>query len=430
MAQLLAAGHPVDLYDKNGVPPVMYAAAMNIPDAVMMLIRHGADICPRKETFTVLGLVALRGNWDLVWQIVDFAAEAYIDLIPVLFRRLLVELYFFKEACYAAHDSGGQNGCINFWSRIISKLGSPNFSFDTGTTLMHMTPDSKSARALIDLGFDKFNQEEGDLLVHIASLHDPSLFQFAIANGGDVHVRNDWGSEIVDMLLYDLLECNWKVFPTIWETLQFLVDRGAPTLSLGGFGCNFSAADCMQGPTWEAEQSNMRLLAWLEMLENKRPVEEAKEVSLVALRQMSFNEAGLHHIVCYKLGPGIDNDRFWDITEQIKIDELNRAMEKLAEKSYSELKMEVMVRLRCQGRKRNIELWPGPRIGPRLRQSLRKSRVEELNELLKVIRVSVFHSYAFQAMHSNRIIIDLGTSQDSRAIFKLLGWHCPEEIGF
>ncbi|KAF5681876.1 hypothetical protein FCIRC_5305 [Fusarium circinatum] len=347
MAQLLAAGHPVDLCDKNGVPRVMYAAAMNIPDAVMMLIRHGADICPRKKDLNILGLIVKGGNWDLIWQILDLAAEMDPDLIPELFRSFLFSLHNKEyEACYAAHGPGGQDGCINFWSRVISKLGSPNFTFDDGTTLMHMTTDSKSARALIDLGFENFTQEQGDLLEHIASLHDPSLLQFAIANGGDVHVRNFWGGLIVDALLYDLVACNWKDFPTIWKTLQVLVDKEVSILSPHGHVRNFTAADCTQSLRWELDRSNIWLLAWLEMLENKRTVEKAKEVSLAALREMSLDEAGLHHKHCaickYDLGPDIDNDRFWDITEEIKIDELNRAMEVLAEKTYPELKMEVM----------------------------------------------------------------------------------------
>ncbi|KAF5600496.1 hypothetical protein FPANT_2347 [Fusarium pseudoanthophilum] len=287
MAQLLAAGHPVDLCDKNGVTPVMYAAAMNIPDAVMMLIRNGADFFGHREkAFTVLGLIASKGNWDLIWQIVDFAGE-------------------------------------------------------------------------MDPGFDKFNQEEGYLLQHIASLHDPSLLQFALANGSDVHLGNDWGSVILDMLLYNLLTANWQNFPTIWETLQFLVDKDVPILSPDDSACNFSGADCMRGPIWELDMSNIWLLAWLEMLENKRSIETAKEVSLAVHRQMSFDEAGLHHIHCNYCNPDLGNDRFWDITEQIKIDELNRATEELAGKAYPELKIEVMTSEHPRIPKPFLSSWDG-----------------------------------------------------------------------
>ncbi|KAF6517262.1 hypothetical protein HZS61_002823 [Fusarium oxysporum f. sp. conglutinans] len=191
----------------------------------------------------------MRGNWDLIWQIVDFAAASYPRLVPELFGSLLPHLVSDDaERCYAAHDSSGLKGCIKFWSRVISTLGSPNFYFNDGTTLMHMTDDSRSARALIELGFSEFKQEDGALLEHLGSLHDLSLFRFAVANGGDEHLHNDWG----------------------WDILSAVLD-GLTTHS------------------------------------------------------------------------HTDNDRFWDIPEQISIEESNQEMEVLAAKAYSELKIEVML---------------------------------------------------------------------------------------
>ncbi|KAF5985966.1 hypothetical protein FCOIX_1771 [Fusarium coicis] len=299
MAQLLAAGHPVDLGDKNGITPLMYAASMNVPDAVMMLIKNGASLlCHRETSLDVLSLIARRGNWDLIWQIVDFAAVSYPSLVPELFTNLLDDLGPGDlRRCYAAHDPSGLKGCIKFWSRVISKLGSPNFYFNDGMTLMHMTNDARSARALIDLGFTEFKQKDGALLEHLVSLRDLSLFRFAVGNGGDEHLHNDWG----------------------WDILN---------VALGGLATE-SPSDT-------------------------------------------------------------DNDRFWDISEQIRTEELNQEMEVLAAKTYPELKIEAMVRLRCQWRKRYMELWPAPRVAPRLRGILPNKRVEDVHELLNVIRTSEY----------------------------------------
>ncbi|KAH7480977.1 hypothetical protein FOMA001_g7725 [Fusarium oxysporum f. sp. matthiolae] len=109
-----------------------------------MLVENGANLFITGENdFTVLDLVGMRGNWDLIWQIVDFAAASYPGLVPELFGSLLPLLEpADAERCYAAHDSSGLKGCIKFWSRVISTLGSPNFYFNDGTTLMHMTDDS------------------------------------------------------------------------------------------------------------------------------------------------------------------------------------------------------------------------------------------------------------------------------------------------
>ncbi|EMT70602.1 hypothetical protein FOC4_g10009067 [Fusarium odoratissimum] len=322
VAQLLAAGHPVDLSDKNGITPLMYAASMNVPETVMMLVENGAKLFITGENdVTVLDLVAMRGNWDLIRQIVDFAAASYPGLVPKLFGSLLPLLEPANdERCYAAHDSSGLKGCIKFWSRVISTLGSPNFYFNDGTTLMHMPVDSRSARALIELGFTEFKQEDGALLEHLGSLHDLSLFRFAVANGGDEHLHNDWG----------------------WDILSAVLD-GLTTHS------------------------------------------------------------------------HTDNDRFWDIPEQISIEETNQEMEVLAAKAYSELKIEVMVRLRRIWRKEYAKQWPGPRLTPRFRRNVQNNSARSLNGLLKEIRVSLMPLNLHKAIHSDGIT-DLKTTKDSRKL--------------
>ncbi|EXL79098.1 hypothetical protein FOPG_06858 [Fusarium oxysporum f. sp. conglutinans race 2 54008] len=378
VAQLLAAGHPVDLSDKNGITPLMYAASMNVPETVMMLVENGAKLFITGENdFTVLNLVAMRGNWDLIWQIVDFAAASYPRLVPELFGSLLPHLVSDDaERCYAAHDSSGLKGCIKFWSRVISTLGSPNFYFNDGTTLMHMTDDSRSARALIELGFSEFKQEDGALLEHLGSLHDLSLFRFAVANGGDEHLHNDWGWDILSAVLDGLTTHSRKDLPEVLGILQFLLDRGVQVLSRDGCVCNCSAGGCMPGLCSLPIESNLRLFAWLEILEKKRNVEEAKEFLLALLRQMCFDQADT------------DNDRFWDIPEQISIEESNQEMEVLAAKAYSELKIEVMVRLRRIWRKEYAGKWPGPRLAPRFRRNVQNNSERSLNGLLEEIRTS------------------------------------------
>ncbi|KAF5648296.1 hypothetical protein F25303_5020 [Fusarium sp. NRRL 25303] len=225
---------------------------MNIPDTAMMLVENGANLFSTlRNGFPIICTVAARQNWTLVWRIIDFASASHPDLTPRLIRDLLE--WDFEETYRVAH---GQHDSIHFWSRVISKLGSPNFSFQDGKTLMHMTHGVRSARALIKLGFTKFKQTKGDLLEHIASLHDLPLFRFAITNGGDAHLHKHWGWRILGLLLRDLARIS-----------------------------------------------------------------------------------------------DVDNDRFWDIPEQISIDELKKEMEDLATKAYPELKIEVMARLRGMWRK-------------------------------------------------------------------------------
>ncbi|RKL47364.1 hypothetical protein BFJ72_g2355 [Fusarium proliferatum] len=304
VAQLLAAGHQVDQSDKYGRTPLLYAAAMNIPDTAMVLVENGANLFSTLNTgVPIICIVAARQNWTLVWRIIDFAAASHPDLTPHLIKDLLK--WNLEEEYCVAH---GQHDLIDFWSRVISKLGSPNFSFQDGKTLMHMTHGVRSARALIKLGFTKFKQTKGDLLEHIASLHDLPLFRFAITNGGDAHLHKVWGWRILDMLLRDLARNH--IYDTECHS-DFVSD--------------------------------------------------------------------------------VDNDRFWDIAEQISIDELKKEMEDLATKAYSELKIEIMARLRGLWRKECAEEVP-PKLSRSLIQRVSRHQANDLKELLKVIRVSSYPS--------------------------------------
>ncbi|KAG5748201.1 hypothetical protein H9Q72_014129 [Fusarium xylarioides] len=432
MAQLLAAGHPVDLGDKNGITPLMYAASMNVPNAVMMLVKNGASLlCHRETNFDVLSLIARRGNWDLIWQIVDFASVSYPARVPELFANLLDNLGpRGLRRCYAAHDPSGLKGCIKFWSRVISKLGSPNFYFNDGRTLMHMTNDSRSARALIDLGFTEFKQEDGALLEHLVSLRDLSLFRFAVGNGDDEHLHNDWGWDILNAALGSLATESRQDLPDVLETLQFLLDRGVQVASRDECVCNCSASGCIPGLCSLPIKSTLRLFAWLEILEKKREVEEAKKVSLALLRQMCFDQAGLHHtcsIVCNSdIISDTDNDRFWDIPEQISIEKLNQEMEVLAAKAYSELKIEAMIRLRCIWKKEYPEQRLGPQVALGPRRNIQDFNTGKLNGLLEEIRVGLLLLNLYKAIYSDGIT-DLKTAPDSRTAVKLLGMHSSEE---
>ncbi|KAJ4034475.1 hypothetical protein NW758_010929 [Fusarium oxysporum] len=390
VAQLLAAGHHVDQSDKYGGTPLLYAAAMNIPDTAMMLVENGANLLSTlSNCYPIICIVAGRQNWTLVWRIIDFAAASHPYLVPQLIKGLLA--WTPEEGYHAAHHSKDQDGCVDFWSRVISKLGSPNFSFQDGKTLMHMTRGVRSARALIKLGFTKFKQRNGDLLEHIASLHDPLLFRFAVANGGDAHLHSSWGWHILDMLLRDLARSNWDDLPKVLEILQGLLDNGVQVSSRDEWVCNCLTGGCVPGSKWLLIRPNLRLFAWLGILERQRNMQEARNVSLALLRRMSFDQADLHHtydtISHSDLVSDVDNNRFWDISEQISIDELKREMEDLAAKAYSELKIEVMVRLRGRWRKACAAQRP-PKLARSLIQVLLRDRANDLKELLKVIRTS------------------------------------------
>ncbi|KAF5564941.1 hypothetical protein FNAPI_1909 [Fusarium napiforme] len=388
VAQLLAAGHPVDLSDENGTTPLIYAAAVNMPDSVMILAKNGA-----KLLFPLTGHTIFHNtiwpDWNLVWQIIDFASASHPDLIPQLIKDLLLHSYVtIDEEFYSAYASD-----IGFWSRIISTLGSANFTFDDGTTLMHMTRDSQSARALIKLGFGEFNQNTTDLLQHLASLHDSFLFQIAFANGGDALLQNGWGWDVADRLLHELIRYGWKGVPEILKTLQLILDKRSqfPPRHDRDRVCVCIRRDRGRVAGWHWL---LKAFAWLEILERYGMIARAKQVSLTLLRQMYFHQAGLHHTFCIicnsDLVDDTDNDRFWDISEQTSIDSLNREIIDLSTKPYPILKLEVMVYVRRVWKKEYAKQWPGPRLSPSWRSLIRREREGGLKKLLQVIRTSKY----------------------------------------
>jgi hypothetical protein len=131
VAYLLNAGHEIDPLDNRGNTPLVYAAVMNIPDTTIQLKEHGARfiISVDDGPISLVETLLRRGGWDLFWKTIDLAEATQLTR---LLLRCAVH-YYADGACYLAHERDDvRNGCLNFWSKVISILGSPNILFDSG----------------------------------------------------------------------------------------------------------------------------------------------------------------------------------------------------------------------------------------------------------------------------------------------------------
>ncbi|KAG8353772.1 hypothetical protein FVEN_g12924 [Fusarium venenatum] len=76
-------------------------------------------------------------------------------------------------------------------------------------------------------------------------------------------------------------------------------------------------------------------------------VTEAKSVRLSYLRKAHFYELGLHHtdVACSACGYdfNVEDDRSWDISEQIKLDDLDSQMRIISGRDYYDLKLDAMI---------------------------------------------------------------------------------------
>ncbi|TAQ83912.1 hypothetical protein B7494_g7757 [Chlorociboria aeruginascens] len=70
---ILDAGCDPNISDKNGVTALMYAATMNRPLALSILIKRGADLLRRDnlEGYDFVMYAAERNNWFIIWHAVD-----------------------------------------------------------------------------------------------------------------------------------------------------------------------------------------------------------------------------------------------------------------------------------------------------------------------------------------------------------------------
>ncbi|KAJ3517500.1 hypothetical protein NM208_g14693 [Fusarium decemcellulare] len=372
LTALLAAGHDVDTRDKYGATALMYAAAMGLPEAMSILIEHSANLFIRDSLddrgYNFVTYAAIRNHWPLLWQAIDLITIKDSSLVP----RILPGIFIAKDfECYLPYGPNDvKEGYFKFWFKVISKLGNPNVHFDDGRTLMHVVDHSELARLIIMLGFTEFNQRNASgehSLFAVARFLDPSLFRLFIDKGADINMQNNKGRsvlhELTDILhgtmprrskepLDILYSSMTRQYKGLLETLDLLLDSGASVAATDHCSSHCSLGGCMPGSntTLEVEaflgimlSNPFWIFEWLMMLEERELFVEAKDCALSIFRRTYFKEAGLQYRCCQSME--FEEERFWDIREKIKVDELNTQMLEWGAKEYEEVKLGLMVHL-------------------------------------------------------------------------------------
>ncbi|RAO70065.1 uncharacterized protein BHQ10_006077 [Talaromyces amestolkiae] len=67
---ILDAGHDMDVTDRWGITPLMYAAAMGVSDVVQLLISKGANITTRATAYEMdfMYYASVRDQWDIIFE--------------------------------------------------------------------------------------------------------------------------------------------------------------------------------------------------------------------------------------------------------------------------------------------------------------------------------------------------------------------------
>ncbi|KAJ4247177.1 hypothetical protein NW762_013316 [Fusarium torreyae] len=359
MSALLVGGHNVDAQDKNGMTPLMYAAAMGLQEPVAILMSHGSNLFMKDsipdQNYDFIRCAAAQQHWDLVWFSLNWVAMNEPCLLPRLSPSILAET---GNICYSHHDSKSiPNGFIKFWSKLIPMLGDLNTLFDDGSTILHAIDQPDIARGLVNLGFNRFNQkdEAGEHpLFRIAQFRNSSLFQLFVEKGSDVNLRNNLGRTVLHDLVDGLSTMGSYQVKGLLEIMNILLDSGGAAAVQDNCTCECSSGGCMPGLHARFEifrfggmmiNNGLWVFEWLHMLEEREGLLDAKDFALSILRKAYFEEAGLQHTCCQSDDATRDENMFWDIPKQLRFDELNERINYWGKKGYEEVKLQLMVHL-------------------------------------------------------------------------------------
>jgi len=352
---LLDAGHDINVRDKNGITPLMYAAAINRPIAVSILIRRGADLFMHDylENYDFITYAAVRNHWFLIWNAVGVIESRDPTLLLSAFSRIISvpRPPLFLE--------GGKIWTKLFMMSILSKLRNFNVLFEDGRTMMHVVDLPQYAHLLTEHGFTVLNEQdkEGEhSLFAVTKFLDVELAQRLIEKGANINLKNHKGHSVLSQVLEELNAPREKE-KKILEYLDMLLKNGADVVSTDNCSCACTSGGCLpisglafklhalfesriNNPCWVFE--------WLCLLEDRGKLLEAKTNALSVLRRAKFDQTNLVHTCCYFGASGdhpLSGDRFWDISSVIKLDQLDDEMKVWESKEYDEIVSELMVQL-------------------------------------------------------------------------------------
>jgi ankyrin repeat protein len=353
---LLDAGHDINVRDKNGITPLMYAAAENRPIAVSILIRRGADLFMHDylENYDFITYAAVRNHWFLIWNAVEVIESRDPTLLLSAFSRIISvpRPPLFLE--------GGQAWTKLFMMSVLSKLRNLNVQFEDGRTMMHVVDLPQFAHLLIEHGFTALNEQdkEGEhSLFAITKFRDAQLAKRLIEKGANINLKNHKGHGVLSQFLKKLTAPREKEIKKILEYLDMLLINGADVVSTDNCTCACSSDGCLpiSGLIFELQALFDRLnnpcwvFEWLCLLEDRGKLVEAKTNALSVLRRAKFNQTNLVHTCCCCLGGSTDHtlseDRFWDISSVIGLDRLDDEMKFWETKDYDEIISELLVQL-------------------------------------------------------------------------------------
>lgn len=314
---VLDAGHGIDVTDKFGATPLMYAAAMGQTEVAKLLILRGANPSLRdaRGDRTFLDYAFFSRHWNLA---LDALLTIQTMIEPSNFQRVV---QYALVRAFRHHNALTED--ITFLPRLIQLCDNVNFTFeDRGirdNNLMHYASTLETASTLVQCGFNGFNQKnsEGKLAINsLANYDEAPLIQFCLDRGTDVGNVDQNGRTIFFHLVLRLSLFGGTIWDVI-DSIKLCLGAGADPFITDDCicpcspdGCHISSIFCNEFSSIMRYYSHPADPVWafeiLTLLEEYCGIQAAERFLLSLYRrvQCDTRHISIAHVCCHK-GRGI-----------------------------------------------------------------------------------------------------------------------------
>ncbi|RYC86302.1 hypothetical protein BFJ63_vAg10825 [Fusarium oxysporum f. sp. narcissi] len=373
---VLEAGHDINVRDKYGTTPLMYAAAMGQTEVTKLLISRGANPALRDS----------RHNW----MFLDYAffcdqSHLAMEALLVLQTKFNSRVFQLYVRCAIMSTLGHQNALtedVTFLPKFIELCDDVNFTFeDRGikdNNLMHYARTLETASTLVQCGFNSFNQKnsEGKLAINsLSNCCNVPLIRFCLVNGTDISNMSRNGRSIFFELVPRLSSFDWLTWDSI-DGIKLCLSAGADPFAADNCICPCSPDGCHIASKLGLEFSSFSFLSeipdpvwvleFISLVEDYRGLRAAEKLLLSLHRRIRCDQTDISitHVCCHR-GRAIGRIGFQDRSlhsediedildeENAFIDVLDTEMRELASFTFSKLLTEFITHLKI---KYNIRL--------------------------------------------------------------------------
>ncbi|KAK1594612.1 uncharacterized protein LY79DRAFT_134485 [Colletotrichum navitas] len=307
---LLEFNPELDVPDKYGNTPLMYAAAENQEESVMMLLDAGADAYARESRYnrTFIAYGALRDHWKLVLNCLSRIESLEGKKVAEKWAEDATLLFHVKYS----NRRGKRDATFH---QFLAKCGDVNFLYDnlnTGNlknTLLHNASSVSDLDALLDNGFKLINHSNSagrHPLIEAAGRDIPSLVEGLLNAGADIELRDHWHRTALHHALARLGTGATNAAYEAMDTIRIFVAHGADLLSRDNCRCPCSPEGCLPGvelmhsldQKWGVAHFPAWAIEWVCLVYESKGTDGAKIAIRSLLRRTKHEEMGMTHVCC------------------------------------------------------------------------------------------------------------------------------------